>query len=246
MLPFAGQLQSFVVAKQNAVRIIVALPLPLYLPKEEQHSGDKDFIFIPLKLEVLFIQYVYRNKPEVHLHILEALKVQQEEFYIYITSPKSVFLLVCLWLLVGSLRCGGETWQLCNRLLFFSWLLLFCLLCHLSKDWGFVGLLKDHVLHLYSEGCGKPSIINYNVHIPLGDNLALLHLHCSSEHLLHLHLFKSAYPECPPWPILWDDSHSWNFLAWLLKLNKGLKPFSNILSGFIRKNVVCPSYLDCP
>lgn len=96
VLRLAGQLQGFVVAKQNAVRIIVALPMPLYLPKEEQHSGDKDFIFIPLKLEVLFIQYVYRNKPEAHLRILEALKVQQEGFYIYITSPKSVFLLVCL------------------------------------------------------------------------------------------------------------------------------------------------------
>lgn len=98
--------------------------------------------------------------------------------------------------------------------------------------------------HLYSKGCRKPSIINDNVCVPPGDNLALLR--CSSVHTLHLHLFKSAHPECPPWPILWDDSHSWNFLAWLLRLNKRLRPFSDILSGFIRKNVVCPSHLDSP
>lgn len=165
---------------------------------------------------------------------IDTSHLQSQCFYLYVCD--------CLLVAWGVVVKLGD----CVTSSFFFRLLLFCLLCHLSRDWGFVGLLKDHVLHLYSEGCGKPSIINYNVHIPLGGNLALLHLHCSSEHLLHLHLFKSAYPECPPWPILWDDSHSWNFLAWLLKLNKGLKPFSNILSGFIRKNVVCPSYLDCP
>lgn len=36
-------------------------------------------------------QYVYRNKPEVGLHILEALEVQHVEFFIHHVSRVSVF-----------------------------------------------------------------------------------------------------------------------------------------------------------